>query len=678
MMHRLFTYVTLCVVSNGLRVSDNDESGRLEASAEVPPVTNPVQAEVQQGQQQQQQQQQPQQGGGGAGGQAAPGGPDPGEAQQPAGKPQAIQTSPGQQGQPQQPPQRPPGQEPPPPEESSGDAEGSPADGTPGGNADEGVDDASQQFLDDFFAKAQLDSAKDAKPDGGRDEQVWDYMKHACFQKRYEQVAEEVLTRGCDTVVEVGGYLTPLDDFLPDALKRMHQQGRQPKLPKIYANIDPSASAAKVSKKGSLLSLQLPMTLADFFGEATKPLQEKFGLKVGHGNSCAVMFGVWDPHLKAEKDSSAALQLLKNVHFAAGETSDYAKNWLEALTKLAAQASLHQDGDDRDVDCSAEKDLAAQKEATTLLRHMRYFTDKTEKGGQQKPTTGQTEQAATGKAKSTAGTPADQNTQNKAKPQQAKKSTRDTTGQDDSALKAWFKENAVTDGGDDGSTDAPNWGYLSDDCMRQRVRMSARAVLAQGCNTVVEVGGYLTPLDEVLRNRGWAPNRGDADGAIDPVPFDSDLPDQYINIDPSMKESSLLEDEGMRSVHLKMTLADFLGETGASLRKQFHLKIKRPACAVMCGIWTPHYAKPEDQAAMESIWNNVSFAVLESTAYSMKWVDKTMAFAQKAGLKSYRNATVDCHKELAKEPWKLPPETSTRGLRFLKIDDGSSSESDKS
>merc|ERR1719446_1049221 len=145
-------------------------------------------------------------------------------------------------------------------------------------------------------------------------------MNSECFQQRYNAVAKEVLKRHCNVVIEVGGYLTPLDGFLLNASKD-GKHGKHHSFPKTYINIDASMKKAKVTAKDGLVSYHLPMTISDFVGQDVTHMRSKKGLGFSRKDSCAVIFGIWDPHVKQKKDSTAMQNLLSGVHFAAIETS---------------------------------------------------------------------------------------------------------------------------------------------------------------------------------------------------------------------------------------------------------------------------------------------------------------------------------------------------------------------
>merc|ERR1719316_885769 len=101
------------------------------------------------------------------------------------------------------------------------------------------------------------------------------------------------------------------------------------------------------------------------------------------------------------------------------------------------------------------------------------------------------------------------------------------------------------------------WPYFQTQCMQRRQMAVAHQVLKQGCKHIVEIGGYLTPLDGFLRN----------------IVGDSGqkLPGSYINIDPSVNAAMDVTANEMRSVHIPMTLADFTSSSSSNFRKKFEL-----------------------------------------------------------------------------------------------------------
>merc|ERR1712232_154421 len=116
---------------------------------------------------------------------------------------------------------------------------------------------------------------------------------------------------------------------------------------------------------------------------------------------------------------------------------------------------------------------------------------------------------------------------------EAKKKAGACTGKGtDEELKAWFKEHKKDLGQQagtdeyptgDGTHDNPAWGYLKTDCMKQRYQKTLAAVHEHSCETVVEVGGYLTPLANFFPGGSDADGKGQGGGVK-----------SYINIDPSM------------------------------------------------------------------------------------------------------------------------------------------------
>jgi len=269
-----------------------------------------------------------------------------------------------------------------------------------------GDDEKATKKLQDWFDNNKLPSGDIEKMDGSIDDPIWNYMKSDCFQGRYRTTAKDILQRDCKRVIEIGGYLTPLDKFLVEAVggaKVEDKEGKNSKgdsllqgpgkgkdakssdLPALYVNIDPSMPAAKVQKEKGMKIIHLPMTLADFFSDEAKSLRDEFQLEVSKEDTCTMAFGIWDPHYKNPEDEEAMLKLYKNVKFAAAETSDYAKKWLKKTAKVAEKAGLSLVRDE-DADCIEA--LKGQKPDSSLLRHMKFFelgAGKEEKKAAKKP-----------------------------------------------------------------------------------------------------------------------------------------------------------------------------------------------------------------------------------------------------------------------------------------------------
>lgn len=250
-----------------------------------------------------------------------------------------------------------------------------------------GDDEQATKKLQDWFENNKLPSGEIEKMDGSVDDPIWAYMKSDCFQGRYRTTAKDILQRDCKRVIEIGGYLTPLDKFLleaaggdkegknskGDSLLQGPGKGKDAKsggLPALYVNIDPSMPEAKVQKEQGMKIVHLPMTLADFFSDEAKTLRDEFQLDISKDDSCTMAFGIWDPHYKNPEDEEAMLKLYKNVKFAAAETSDYAKKWLKKTAKVAKKAGLSLVRDE-DADCIEA--LKGQKPDSSLLRHMKFF-----------------------------------------------------------------------------------------------------------------------------------------------------------------------------------------------------------------------------------------------------------------------------------------------------------------
>eukprot|EP00929_Paragymnodinium_shiwhaense_P118534 TRINITY_DN90450_c0_g1_i1.p1 TRINITY_DN90450_c0_g1~~TRINITY_DN90450_c0_g1_i1.p1 ORF type:complete len:665 (+),score=230.13 TRINITY_DN90450_c0_g1_i1:101-2095(+) len=488
------------------------------------------------------------------------------------------------------------------------------------------------QAMQMWIEAASLQSANVEKLDGDLTDHKWDYMGDECFKQRYQIVAEEVLKRKCEVVIEVGGYMTPLDAFLLNDTYDKHQ------LPKMYINIDASISKVQAKVSEGMPSYHLPMTIADFVSDDVSKMRAKNGLTFSRANSCAVIFGIWDPHLNTTEDEDAMHVLLEGVKFAAIETSDYAKNWLDKTTLVGKAAGLNPIGD-HDVDCRA--DMEGLAKPVTLLRHMRYLSSHKDDG--------KGKEVGEGKAKTA---------KSAAREVATKAKTEDD--EEENKLINWFISNGYMDKGPDdvdgykggdGSTDNPNWKYLETDCMKKRYKHIAKDILAKRCKRVVEVGGYLTPVDGFLRNLSSETGQP--------------LPSEYINIDPSMPAPKMFSEDGMRSVHLKLTLADFLDNKTEELRHQFDLDFERPTCGVLLGIWTPHFATDRDKGAMKDIWKRLTWAVLETTSYSLSWVVKTIKLAKKEKFKEFQKAQVDCSNELKKPPWRLKKTVTVRELRWV-------------
>eukprot|EP00929_Paragymnodinium_shiwhaense_P013104 TRINITY_DN120968_c0_g1_i1.p1 TRINITY_DN120968_c0_g1~~TRINITY_DN120968_c0_g1_i1.p1 ORF type:complete len:373 (+),score=95.93 TRINITY_DN120968_c0_g1_i1:86-1120(+) len=227
-------------------------------------------------------------------------------------------------------------------------------------------DSSTTNDLVQWFKDNKLPSADAEKMDGDVNDGKWAYMDHECFKRRYKTVSKLILERKCKTVVEVGGYLTPLDSFL---LEEHKNSGGS--LPETYMNVDPSMKNAEASKNEGMRSLQLPLSLADLFSKEAKSLREKFTINVDPNDTCAIAFGIWDPHYKEKQDQAAMGRLFKSVRFLGVETSDYATKWLKATDAVAQKMGLTLLRSE-DNDCREEmKDSG--KEDTTLLRHMKFY-----------------------------------------------------------------------------------------------------------------------------------------------------------------------------------------------------------------------------------------------------------------------------------------------------------------
>mmetsp|Transcript_42476 Transcript_42476/g.79763 ORF Transcript_42476/g.79763 Transcript_42476/m.79763 type:complete len:336 (+) Transcript_42476:73-1080(+) len=172
--------------------------------------------------------------------------------------------------------------------------------------------------------------------DGSVKNPEWTYFATKCMQRRQEAVAREMLNRGCEHVVEVGGYLSPVDGFLR---KLALQSGA--KLPQTYTNIDPSVNKALDVTVGGMRSVHIPMTVVDFTAASAASFRHAFGLmdlENSTDNCCAVILSVWDPHVANKSDRIALRELLRHVTFLAASAASDEMEHLKVLEQIAKTA----------------------------------------------------------------------------------------------------------------------------------------------------------------------------------------------------------------------------------------------------------------------------------------------------------------------------------------------------
>merc|ERR1712196_619713 len=107
----------------------------------------------------------------------------------------------------------------------------------------------------------------------------------------------------------------------------------------------------------------------------THDLRSDFGPKADPSDTCTLIFGIWDPHYKSDKDKAAMVRLMKKSLWAGVETSAYAKNWLDTTAKVCEKGGLKLVKDE-DADC--REALKGEKPDTSILRHMKFFERKNE------------------------------------------------------------------------------------------------------------------------------------------------------------------------------------------------------------------------------------------------------------------------------------------------------------
>jgi len=190
--------------------------------------------------------------------------------------------------------------------------------------------------------------------------------------------------------------------------------------------------------------------------------------------------------------------------------------------------------------------------------------------------------------------------------------------------------------------------------MQRRQVAVAHEMLNRGCEHVVEVGGYLTPLDALLRDLAWN--------------FSYKLPKSYINIDPSVKMPMDVTVDGMRSVHIPMTLADFTNASAMQFRHAFKLSVRDlhvdaslshstdKICAVILSVWDPHVATSNDREALRQLFHHVGFLAASAADDEMEHLSVVKLIAEVAhDLKPTQNEQVfDCSKELSSEKSHWP------------------------
>lgn len=234
----------------------------------------------------------------------------------------------------------------------------------------------------------------------------------------------------------------------------------------------------------------------------------------------------------------------------------------------------------------------------------------------------------------------------------------------DEELKAWFKDHkaqlsqqAGTDEypSGDGTHSDPSWGYLNTTCMKQRYTKSLYHIQQHAnCSTVVEVGGYLTPLTQFFQGGSDDPGKAEGNKVV-----------SYYNVDPSMAEARLEEKGNMCQVHLPMTLADFLG--ASELREKFKLWYSRDdTCALLMGLWDPQLKTHKDKEAIGMLTKSSMWAGIESPSDELHNFDMGTEIINLVGLHSYEDDEVNCFGTLE----NLRESTAIRKMRFFKVQDG--------
>jgi len=223
--------------------------------------------------------------------------------------------------------------------------------------------------------------------DGSKDKPAWGYLRHDCMKNRHRKTIAEMADKQCNMILEVGGYLTPLIDFVVPPAAGKDGKSKEEKAeqnmapPPLYVNVDPSMDEASMEARGPTCIMHLPMTLQDFMGDKAKTLREQFNIHVSReapqGPTCAVLMGLWTPQLSTKKDKAAVAGLFHNSTFGAIESPNDELKHFEEGTKLAKSAGQTPYKDD-EVDCYEAMDKKTRK--STAVRQMRFFVVEGGKG----------------------------------------------------------------------------------------------------------------------------------------------------------------------------------------------------------------------------------------------------------------------------------------------------------
>jgi hypothetical protein len=200
----------------------------------------------------------------------------------------------------------------------------------------------------------KLRQPNDIDGDGAAGNVQWPYFGNKCMQQRQAAVAHEMLNRGCEHVLEVGGYLTPLDNVLRDLVK----QNRSLKLPKSYTNIDPSVDKPKDVTTDGMRAVHIPMTISDFVANSAASFRKDFGLtelsESSEGSICMCMLSVWDPHVDTGSDRSAMQSLISHAGFLAASSAFDELEHLSVVETIADHAHRLKPHHKSSIDCTTE------------------------------------------------------------------------------------------------------------------------------------------------------------------------------------------------------------------------------------------------------------------------------------------------------------------------------------
>eukprot|EP00929_Paragymnodinium_shiwhaense_P107896 TRINITY_DN74238_c0_g1_i1.p1 TRINITY_DN74238_c0_g1~~TRINITY_DN74238_c0_g1_i1.p1 ORF type:complete len:434 (+),score=174.98 TRINITY_DN74238_c0_g1_i1:82-1383(+) len=250
-------------------------------------------------------------------------------------------------------------------------------------------------------------------------------------------------------------------------------------------------------------------------------------------------------------------------------------------------------------------------------------------------------------------------------------------------LVEWFKTNQdklskQPDGGadwpqGDGTKDAPSWGYLKEDCMKNRHRKVIAEMSSMHCGMILEVGGYLTPIIDFLEPPADGKGKGNEGGKVEKGMHPPPL---YVNVDPSMTEPDMEARGGTCVIHLPITLADFMGDVTQSLRQTLNISVSRspptgPTCSVLMGLWTPQLYTEKDRDAVEGLFSLSIFGAIESPDDELKHFETGTKLAHAGGLATYQDDKVDCYEAMGK---KVRQSTAVREMRYFALDAGGKGE----